>query len=154
MFSTLIRNYKNAGVKVSVTYCVQPHPDRYDFEPVFTHASTGLEIHNLANQGFRHLLSQAKASSLPRSPNERFEDIAWKIAAYALEQVTNSLRTCSPNDYGINLPYLCLLAEQLSKEWRDGEARDVCISRDGEVIVHSIAGMHTASKKLGKFRTH
>jgi len=152
MIGTIIRNYKNAGRKVSISYCDQPHPDRYDFAPVFTYTGTALEAHNLATKAQRELLSQAMASTLPKRSNERFEQIAWKVAASALQRATSHLRTCGPNEYGMNLPYLCFLAEHLSKEWQQGEARDIHISRDGQVVIHTFVGMHANSMTLGGFK--
>src|SRR6218665_521104 len=101
MFDTIIRNYKNAGRKVSISYCNQPHPDRYEFAPVFTYTCSALEAHNLATHTQRELLSQAMASALPKRPHERFEQIAWKVAASALQSATSHLRTCGSSEYGM-----------------------------------------------------
>lgn len=151
MFSSIIRNYKNAGVAVNVALCVQPHPDRYDFEPVFSFSETGLKVHNLSMQAHRALLKQAMASALPHRRTERFEDIAWMVAARSLHEQVPKLRTCSPSDYGMALPYLCFLAEYLSRDWKAGEARDVYIFRTSEVMINSFSGMQSETKTLGRY---
>lgn len=151
MFSSIIRNFKNAGLTGSVSLCVQPHPDKYDFEPVFSHSETCLKLHDLRMKAHRELLKQARSSALPHPPGQRFEDIAWKVAAGVLHREVPRLRTCSPSQYGMVLPYLCFLAEYLSRDWQADEIRDVFISRTGEVVINSFAGMSTDSMSLGRY---
>ena len=151
MFRSILRNFKNAGLKVNVALCVQPRADKYDFEPVFSYSDTGLKIHDLGMKAHKELLRQAMASALPPRRGEKFEDIAWMVAASALYRQVPKLRTCSPAEYGMALPYLCFLAEHISKDWKPEEARDVCISRTSEVFINSFAGMNTDSRTLGRY---
>ena len=151
MFGSILRNFKNAGVKVNVSLCVQPYADKYDFEPVFSYSDTGLKIHDLGMKAHRELLRQAMSSSLPPRRGERFEDIAWMVAASSLCKQVPKLRTCSPSEYGLALPYLCFLAEYLSREWQPEEARDICISKTSEVFINSFSGMESNSKSLGRY---
>ncbi len=153
MFSSIIRNYKNAGVHVNVTLCVQRVVGDKEFPPLFVHGATGLEVHNLASAAHRELLRQAMSSSLPKGPNERFEDIAWKAAAHSLVEALPTLRVKPASEVGMAIPYVCFLAEYLSKTFRDREERDVCISADGEVFINSMAGLHTDSKMLGNYKS-
>jgi len=151
MFSSILRNFKNAGLKVNVALCVQPYANKYDFEPVFSYSDTGLKIHDLGMKAHRELLKQAMSSVLPPRKGENFEDIAWMVAASSLYKQVPRLRTCSPADYGMALPYLCFVAEYLSREWQPEEARDVCISRTSEVFINSFSGMNSNSKTLGRY---
>ena len=151
MFSSILRNFKNAGLRVNVALCVQPYADKYDFEPVFSYSDTGLKIHDLGMKAHRELLKQAMSSVLAPRTGEKFEDIAWMVAASSLFKQVSRLRTCSPADYGMALPYLCFLTEYLSREWQPEEARDVCISRTSEVFINSFSGMNSDSKTLGRY---
>jgi len=152
MFSSIIRNYKNAGVRVNVALCVQRQDGDKEFQPLFIHGATGLEVHNLASAAHRELLRQAMASSLPKRPSERFEDVAWKVAAYSLVEALPTLRVKQASEVGMVIPYACFLAEYLSKTFREGEERDVCISADDKVFINAIAGLHTDSKMLGNYK--
>ena len=153
MLGSIIRNYKNAGVRVKVSLCVQLSPGDKQFPPLFVHGTTGLEIHNLASSAHRELLRQARSSALPPRPGERFEDIAWKVAAYSLVEAVPKLRTMPAEHVGMAIPYSCFIAEYMSKTYRDGEERDICISTEGLVFINSIAGLHTGSKRLGNYMT-
>jgi len=152
MFGSVIRNYKNAGVRVSVTLCVQPSLEEKQFPPLFVQGGTGLEIHRLASAGYRELLRQAMKSTLPRKPGERFEEIAWRTAAFAIVELLPQLRGHSAGQVGFLVPYTCFIAEYLSSSFLASEERDVCISSDGEVFINSIAGLHTSSRTLGNYR--
>ena len=151
MLGSIIRNYKNAGVRVNVSLCVQSGASSKAFPPLFVQGATGLEIHNLASAAHRELLRQAKASVMPRRPGSRFEDEAWKVAAYSLVEWLPGLRAQSAGSVGMSIPYTCFIAEYLSKEYRNGEERDVCISASGQVFINSFAGLHTDSKSLGRY---
>lgn len=151
MLNSIFRNFKNAGLTVNVALCVQPNADKDHFEAVFSHSGTGLEIHNLGMKAQRSLSKQAMSSVLPPRKGEKFEDIAWMVAASSLYEDLPKLRTCSPENFGMALPYLCFLAEYISREWQTEEARDVCISRTGEVFINSFVGMHSETKKLGRY---
>lgn len=152
MLGSLIRNFKNAGVRASIAFCVQRTAGPYELEQVFTYSGSGLDLHKLASQGHRDILRQAMASALPRRPGTRFEDIAWPFAAALLMERSAHLRTASPDSYGLALPYACFIAEYLSLSYRNGEHRDVCINREGEVFVNSFAGLDAESKTLGNYR--
>ena len=152
MLGSIIRNYKNAGVRVNVALCVQHAVGDKEFPPLFVHGATGLEVHNLASTAHRELLRQARGSALPKRPGERFEDIAWKVAAYSLVQALPALRSKPASEVGMAIPYTCFLAEYLSKTFREGEERDVCISADGQVFINAIAGLYTDSKALGNHK--
>jgi uncharacterized caspase-like protein len=152
MFDSIIRNYKNAGVQVNISLCVQRVEGDKEFPPLFVHGASGLEVHNLATAAHRELMRQARASSLPRRPGEKFEDIAWKVAAYSLNQALPELRTRPASQVGMVIPFTCFLAEYLSKSFREREERDVCISAEGEVFINSIADLHTDSKSLGNYK--
>lgn len=151
MFRSIVRNYKNAGVRVIVSLCVQLDASSKEFPPLFVHSGTGLDIHNLAAFANRELLRQAHSSGIPPSRGEKFEDLAWKVATYSLVSALPQLRVKPAADVGMVIPYTCFLAEHLSLVWLDGEERDVCISASGEVFVNAIAGLHTDSKLLGRF---
>ena len=151
MLGSIIRNYKNAGVRVKVSLCVQSDASSKAYAPLFVHGATGLEIHNLASAAQRELLRQARASAMPHGRGSRFEDVAWKVAAYSLMESLPSLRDQPASSVGMTIPYTCLIAEYLSKEYRSGEERDVCISANGEVFINSFAGLHTDSKTLGRY---
>ncbi len=152
MFGSIIRNYKNAGVRVNVALCLQLDAQKKEFPPLFVHGATGLEIHNLASKAHRELLGMAMKSSLPRRPGERFEDIAWKLAAHSLVQALPELRLRPASEVKIAIPYTCFIAEYLSKTFRDGEERDVCVAADGKVFINTFAGLHSESKILGIYR--
>ena len=152
MFGSIIRNYKNAGVKANIALCIQSAPGEKEFPPLFVHGATGLEIHNLASAAHRDILRRARGSSLPKPLGERFEDIAWKVAAYSLIEAIPTLRTKPAAELGMAIPYTCFIAEYLSKVFQDREERDVCISTDGLVFINVIAGMHTDSKTLGNYK--
>jgi hypothetical protein len=152
MLGSLIRNYKNTGVRVNVSLCVQQSPADKSFPPVFVHGATGLEIHNLATAAHRELMRQARGSALPRRPGERFEDLAWKVATFSLIKSLPELRHKPAASVGMVIPYSCFLAEYLSLNWRDGEERDVCISASGEVFINALApGLHTDAKTLDRY---
>lgn len=153
MFGSIIRNYKNAGVRVQVALCVQRAPGDKEFPPLFVHGGSGLDVHNLAAMAHRELLRQAMSSPLPRRPGEKFEDVAWKVAAYSLQHALPELREKPASQVGMVIPYTCFIAEYLSKSFRDREERDVCISVEGEVFINAIAGMHADSKSLGNYKT-
>jgi hypothetical protein len=89
---------------------------------------------------------------MPLRGGQRFEDLAWRVAASSLYEQVPRLRTSSPSEYGMSLPFLCFVAELLSKDWKHEEARDVFISRTGEVSINSFAGLETDVKALGSFR--
>jgi hypothetical protein len=152
MFGSIIRNYKNAGVRVDISLCVQRSPEEKEFQVLFVHGATGLEVHNLASTAHRELLRQARSSAIPRRPGELFEDIAWKVAAYSLVESAPKLRNTPAAQVGMAIPYTCFLAEYLSKSYRESEGRDVCISTDGAVFINSFAGLHTNSKALGNYK--
>jgi hypothetical protein len=151
MLGSIIRNYRNAGVRVNVSLCVQQRAGDKEFPPLFVHGGTGLEIHNLAGEGKRELLRQARQSVLHPRAGERFEDIAWKVAAYSLVQSVPELLVRPASEVGMVVPYTCLIAEYLSQEFRDKEEGDVCISAEGEVFVQSLAGLHSDSRTLGRY---
>ena len=153
MLGSIIRNYKNAGVRVNVSLCVQPSPGDKRFPPLFVQGGSGLQIHNLASAGHRELLRQAMSSALPRRPGERFEDIAWKVAALSIMESLPQLRQQPAERVGFVVPYTCFIAECLSSTYLESEERDVCISAEGEVFINSIAGLKTSSRTLGNYRT-
>lgn len=152
MFGSIVRNFKNAGVIVNVSLCVQLNADKYDFESVLSHTGTGLEIHDLGMKAHRELLRRLKKSMLPRRIGEKFEDIAWVLAAGALFESVPNIRKSASSQGEFTIPYLCFLAEHLSKAYRERESRDVCISRTGEVFINSFAGLHSDSKNLGNYK--
>lgn len=152
MFGSIIRNYKNAGVQVNISLCVQRNTGDKEFLPLFVHAASGLEVHNLATTAHRELMRQAMASAFPRHRGEKFEDIAWKVAAYSLQKTLPELRAKPAPQVAMVIPYTCFIAEYLSKSFREREERDVCISAEGEVFINAIAGMHTDSKSLGNYK--
>ena len=151
MFKSIIRNYKNAGVIASVSLCIQASPTEYNFQNIFTHTGTGLELHNLASRGYRELLRQARKSPFRLRQGEKFEDIAWRVASYSLFESISHLRGSSSDQPTMTAPYLCLLAEYLSRDWLPNEARDIFISRVGEVSINSFAGLNTDTKILGNY---
>ena len=153
MFGSVVRNFKNAGVRVNVALRVQQTDGKEQFPALFVHGGTGLEIHNLASVAHRELLRQARSSVLPRPRGERFEDVAWRVAAHSLFEAVPSLRMKPAAQVGMVIPYTCFIAEYLSRSYRDGEERDVCISTAKQVFINSIAGLHTESKTLGAYGT-
>ncbi|MBD3813295.1 MAG: hypothetical protein IE917_13880 [Betaproteobacteria bacterium] len=152
MLGSIIRNYKNAGVRVNISLCVQLASGEKQFPPLFVHGASGLEIHKLASAAHRELLRQARNSALPPRLGERFENVAWKVAAFSLIEALPSLSTRPAAEMGMAIPYTCFIAEYLSKTYLEREERDVCISADGEVFINSIAGLHTDSRLLGNYK--
>jgi len=61
------------------------------------------------------------------------------------------LRTTYPDSYGIALPYAFFIAEYLSLSYRDGEHRDVCIDREGEVFCELICRLGFRLEDFGQF---
>lgn len=149
MLGSIFRNYKNAGVRVNISLCVQRDAASKKFSPLFVHGGTGLEIHRLASSAHRDLLRQAQSSAISRDRTEKFEDTAWKVATSSLVNALPQLRIKPAAEVSMVVPYTCFIAEYLSLVYRDGEERDVCISANREVFINSFAGLHTASKSLG-----
>lgn len=136
MFRTIVRTYRNAGAQVAVSLLIEETAAR----PPSTCAvfnGTGLAAHELASKGRRELLRQAKASKLPRG--QRFEDLEWPVAAYAIRAALPQIRRHGAEHTGLVVPYMCLLAEKLSLDWTDGETRNVYINLNRSVWVHGIA---------------
>lgn len=155
MLGSIIRNYKNAGVTVTLKLHLADSKATFDrtLRPVVVQSGTGLQLHNLASTAHRELLRQAMGSALPRRPGTKFEDEAWRVAAYAIQQEEAELIMVGAKNLPNVVPYACFLAEYLSKSFVDGEERMVCIARNGEVWVESKRGATTESKDLGNFRT-
>jgi hypothetical protein len=149
MFGTLIRNYKNASLPVTVSLWVQPPTDSDEYIRLFAHTDTGLAIHNLASAGHRNLLAQAMKSSLPRRPGEKFEDIAWEVAAAALIKSQAYLLYKPAASVGMSLQYTCFLAEYLTKNYRGNEEREVRISKSRRVTIRSVKGTEIQAFTLG-----
>lgn len=150
MFGSIARNHKNAGVNVRVALCVQLDPNKAEHVQIFEYPSTGLEIHKLAGEGHRELFRQARASALP--PREKFENVAWKVAACSLMEKVPTLCTAYPPNVLFAVQLLCFIAEYASKKFQDRETRDVLISATGEVSIESIAGMVSKSTILGNYK--
>jgi hypothetical protein len=155
MLGSIIRNYKNAGVAVTLKLHLADSKVAFDrtLRPVVVHNGTGLELHNLAGAAHRELLRQAMASALPRRSGAKFEDEAWRVAAYAIQQEEAELMMVGAKNLPTVVPYACFLAEYLSKSFADREERLVCIARTGEVWLESKRGSTTEAKDLGNFKT-
>lgn len=138
MFRTIVRNYRNAGVQVTVSLLIEETPGQ---EPATfaVFKGTGLAVHDLATKGRRELLRQARFSKMRRG--QRFEEIAWSVAAYSIRSSLPSIKANGASETGFVLPYMCLLAERLSLTWADGETRDVIVDVNESVYVHSVANL-------------
>jgi hypothetical protein len=149
MLETILRNYRNASRQVSISLRLDPK----DGTPgsIFEYRATALEIHRLASRAHRHLLAQARTSTLSM-PRGRFEDIAWMVAMSVLMNDASRLKTCGPDQYGMSLAYLCFLTEYVSKDWAAGESRDVFVSKNGDVSIYWIGdNLSNDYFKLGNY---
>ena len=134
-FSSIGKNYRNAGAQVTVFLCMaeETDPSALRKDPLFDFRCTGLELHNWARDaksGFLKILNEEPAKyrgkiELPRD--------YWRMA---MRTVVNDMTKGFPRQTtDLVRDALCLTVESAFTEFTSGDTCSVVLSRDAHVRV-------------------
>jgi hypothetical protein len=134
-FSSISRNYRNAGAQVTVFlyFSGDDDPSALRKEPLFDFRCTGLELHNWAREAKSGLLKVLNEDpSKYRGKIELPRDY-WRLA---MRTVVNDMNKGFPRETSsLVRDALCLTIEGAFTEFTSGDICSVFVSRDAHVRV-------------------
>lgn len=137
-FSSVGRNYKNAGAKVWLfVYVVKSYdaPRENWPDPLFNWQCTGLELHKYATTVKKQFLKALNKNAAENRKSIQLPADYWRLATRMIIDNLNRKGGLPPELYENTRDCMCLVAEAATEQFNDGDSIGIVITESGETWV-------------------